>query len=279
MGQKIIAKRLAQYFRYAFARNRRSWPVRAMARAAREVLWSYHNCSTNTRLNGEEFVLRSLAAADTEGAGLGVVFDVGANRGHWAQRAIALCPGARIFCFEPVPATYRLLEATVKPQPAITPWHLALGDRVGEVQFRYFPGHDTLSAVNNPSVHALDYEVVTCPMTTGDQFMQERGLDRVDFLKLDVEGAEMPVLSGFRSALEQKKIRAVQFEYGMASILSKVLLYDLCEFFRKLDFSVGAIYPNYVDFRPYKFTDENFLTPNFLALPHCRADLIRRLQH
>jgi len=272
INSKKAKKRLAQYVRYIVARHRRTLPVRMLVRCAQEVIQSYNNCSTNTGLNGEEFVIRALARL-----GAAEIFDVGANHGHWALCATKICPTARIHCFEPIPATFQLLTAETRAYSSILPVNQGMSNEPGQVEFQFNKDHDTLSSLCSSGVHALDFEVVKCSMTTGDQYMRDRKLCHIDFLKIDVEGAEMQVLNGFAHALQDKQITAIQFEYGMASIISRVLLYDYHKFFARHHYVVGAIYPNYVDFRDYSFRDENFLTPNFLAIREDNHDLRRLL--
>jgi hypothetical protein len=80
---------------------------------------------------------------------------------------------------------------------------------------------------------------------------------------------EHRVLKGFSGMLERKVIDLVQFEYGRVSIVHGFLLRDFYAFFRERGYVVGKIYPNYIDFRDYDMSDEDFLGPNYLA---CRAD-------
>ncbi len=60
----------------------------------------------------------------------------------------------------------------------------------------------------------------------GDEFLAREGIGRVDFLKLDVEGAEHLVLQGLNEYLQKGRIRLVQFEYGLVNILTHFLLRD-----------------------------------------------------
>ena len=91
----------------------------------------------------------------------------------------------------------------------------------------------------------------------------------MDFLKLDVEGAEHLVLQGLDESLQNGRIRFVQFEYGRVNILTHFLLRDFYQLFRGYGYAVGKIYPDYVEFRDYDLRDEDFLGPNYLA---CRVE-------
>jgi hypothetical protein len=100
--------------------------------------------------------------------------------------------------------------------------------------------------------------------------MRENNVDRIDFLKIDVEGAECKVLSGFSEAFAQRAIDIVQFEYGQINIVANYLLRDFYQFFEQYGFAIGKIYPNYVDFKSYSLADEDFRGPNYVA---CRREL------
>ena len=54
-------------------------------------------------------------------------------------------------------------------------------------------------------------EEVAARIATGDQYIFEHGIDMVDFLKIDVEGAEWDVLEGFANAFTAKKVQMVRF--------------------------------------------------------------------
>jgi len=93
-----------------------------------------------------------------------------------------------------------------------------------------------------------------------------------------VEGAERLVLKGFSEALDAGRIDVIQFEYGKVAILTHFLLKDFYELFEDKGYAVGKIFPDHVDFRPYKLEDEDFLGPNYLAVRRERADIIEALE-
>jgi hypothetical protein len=130
----------------------------------------------------------------------------------------------------------------------------------------------------------LDFEVdvgtpieIECDVRTGDSYLQENGLSRVDVLKIDTEGAEPLVLRGFSQALAEKRIGLIQFEYGRVNVLTRFLLADIYEMLEPLDFDIGKLYPNYVDFRPYSPMLETFLGPNYIAVHQKHSGLRSRL--
>ena len=108
---------------------------------------------------------------------------------------------------------------------------------------------------------------IDCAMRSGDAYMAEQGIDRIDLLKIDVEGAEHLVLQGLAGALAGGRIGVIQFEYGQANIVTRFLLRDFHLLLESHGYSVGKLYPNRVDFRRYRFEHEDFIGPNFVAVP------------
>jgi len=66
---------------------------------------------------------------------------------------------------------------------------------------------------------------------TLDTLCLEIGLEKIDYLKIDTEGAEYKILSGARNLLQKQKITFIQFEYGLPdkNIPSVELIYQLLE--------------------------------------------------
>ena len=139
-----------------------------------------------------------------------------------------------------------------------------LGDRSGHERMFYYPDHPELTC-DFPRHACYTKVAFEAPMITGDEYVARQDLGRIDFLKIDVEGAEHRVLNGFAETLAQTAIRCIQFEYGAFSIDTKVLLRDYYEILQAR-YVIGKIFPTYVDFRDYDWTDEDFRFSNFLCV-------------
>ena len=110
-------------------------------------------------------------------------------------------------------------------------------------------------------------EIKPIRLETGDAYCATKGIDRIDLLKIDVEGAEHMVLRGFEQMLQHGAIRAVQFEYGNINFESRFLLRDFWEFFTKRGFVLGPVMPRGVRFKAYQTQDESMPSPpNYLAV-------------
>lgn len=228
---------------------------------SQKLIKVFENKNNNHHTNGEFWLIRKLQNTNPK-----VIFDVGANRGDWTLFINSQFPNSTIFSFEPIPATYQELEKNTNHLSGITCYNLALSNESEKIEMNYFKGNSLFSSVYKHPSLSNEYETFLVDTVSGGEFCQNNLITSIDFLKLDVEGSEFKILQGFLPMLEEKRIRLIQFEYGEFSIESKILLKDFYDFFERLGYSVGKIYPKFVDFSPYTVTKENFLTSNFVAL-------------
>jgi FkbM family methyltransferase len=134
------------------------------------------------------------------------VFDVGANVGQSVREIRKASTLATIHAFEPVAATYEQLRAVEDP---ITHVHrLALSSSTGVAKMRSTSTQQTNAIVRQPNGHHLE-EV---PTMRGDEFCEQHGISRIDFLKIDAEGHDLEVLKGFEYTLARRRVGAVQVE-------------------------------------------------------------------
>lgn len=245
------------------ARVRQNPVLGTAAKLCRQYLKWFGNASYKPARNGEHWLLDTL-----RGQSIRTVLDVGANVGSWSLMAAEMFPDATIYALEVVPATAATLQARAAPHGRIKCFNLGLAAHNGTLSLRYHPSAST-HATFTDYPHTWTGERIECPVMRGDDFLDREGIGEVDFLKLDVEGAEHLVLQGLESHLQNGRLRFVQFEYGRVNILTHFLLRDFYQLFRSYGYVVGKIYPDYVDFRDYDLGDEDFLGPNYLA---CRAD-------
>ncbi len=258
------------------ARHRRHWLVRKAGHTLGYYHQGYENQDYNPATNGERFVLETLARVRPEA----VILDVGAHHGEWARVAAAAVPRGTIHSFEVIPGTFRRLQQECADLPRVTPHQLGLGETDGQLEFSVVPGREELTS-GVPGVHGrlhqMAYENVRCPVVTGSRFCREQGIAQVDFLKLDVEGLEPAVLRGFLPMLETGSVRMIQFEYGQINLQARFFLGDYYELLGAHGFRLGKVFPGYVDFRDYHFTQDNLMGPNYLAVNLREEELIRRL--
>ena len=235
----------------------------------------FANVNFNSRSNGELRVIQALEVIDPQ-----VVLDVGANRGDWSALVSERYPRCHIHAFEILPATFAQLRSRTAGWPQMTINNIGLAAAPGTVRMHTSTDDDLTSTaypLEGLAEHAAHYTgSEVCPVTTGERYVQEQGIERIDMLKIDVEGMDLQVIKGFGDGLQQ--IRVIQFEYGIFNIASRDLLYDFHTLLTSAGFRVVKIYPRTVEFFDYHYLREDFLGNNYLAVRRKEEALLARLQ-
>lgn len=146
------------------------------------------------------------------------VFDVGANIGQSADAFLTQFPQAKIWCFEPSRQTCEQLTARFAQEPRVVVERLAVSSSKGTAALAQ-TSQTTMFHVARPlgelprSIKVTGSETVET--WTIDEFCAARGIDRIDFLKIDTEGHELEVISGAKRMLAEGRIKCIQCECGL----------------------------------------------------------------
>jgi hypothetical protein len=150
---------------------------------------------------------------------------------------------------------------------------VGLADVSGQVDFFSFSGPESvLSSLRPPVANHAPFTRCQAQVVRGDEFCQSHGIEHIDFLKIDAEHADFEVLQGFNAMLAKGRIDCVQFEHQRGRFLK-----DFYDYLEGMGFSVGKLYSNYIEFGKYDLEMEDFLGPNYVALPSRRADTIQKM--
>ncbi len=165
-----------------------------------------------------------------------VVFDVGANIGEYTAYMLSVVPDLKIHCFEPVAETFALLQQRHEnnPQACLNNFGLSDVEDIGHMKiygeaYGINSLYDRRSSAASQPVYA-NYTKQQVTLQTLDNYVAEKNIAHIDFIKIDVEGHELKVLQGATQSLTARKISAIQFEYGSSFVDSQSSLkaiYDL----------------------------------------------------
>ncbi len=226
-----------------------------------------NNNNINFLTNGEGYLLSRYIAKFSNQSMLFI--DIGANVGHYSQMIIKYCEKSTqkyfIHAFEPVNQTFDQLSQNLSKQENIILNQIGISDRNEELSIYTNTNHNSLSSIYQRDIQGQTYEKELIKVITLDSYCAENNIHNIDFLKIDIEGHELAAFLGMKNLLEQKKIKAIQFEYGGANIDSRTFLKDFFLFFNSLGYSIYKIMPNNIEKRNYHPSMENFNYANYVA--------------
>jgi FkbM family methyltransferase len=221
--------------------------------------------------SGEETIWRKLRASAKANQEL-CVFDVGANEGQFLEMIASGLGGVsfRVHAFEPSEKAFAILRQKAGAQPSVVLNNFALGREQGEAKLFY---EKTGSGLGSLYKRRLDHfgidfnQSATVSVQTLDQYCAKQGIQRIDLLKLDVEGYELQVLYGAQRMFSERRIGMVSFEFGGCNIDSRTFLQDFYYFFKERGMTISRITPSGYLWPIYNYReiDEQFRTTNFLV--------------
>lgn len=149
-----------------------------------------------------------------------ICLDIGANLGWYTTLLQGLVgENGKVYAFEPVPGSYELLKKNVElnlhPERVVLN-NIALGDDFKEVKLHLFKdlpdGHASISTLDN-----TNYEIFPARMITLDSYLEENEIGEVNFVKADIEGAELMMLKGASRLFRQKKPPIWEIEMALGT--------------------------------------------------------------
>jgi len=224
----------------------------------------------NHHISGEEAFLRMLL----DHVQSPIILDVGAYQGEYAKLVRLYSPSATIYCFEPHPISFETLQRSALDAELIA-LRLACGAESGTCDLFDHTSNDgskrasffadTLCVRRVVPLSKHETEVVTV-----DEFANTHGIDIVELLKVDVEGAELAVLQGARELITDRRIRAIQFELSYVNAVRRTWMRDFYDLLN--GYSFFRLVPNgLVPLGKYDpATHELFRYQNLVALLRTR---------
>ncbi|MCW5912353.1 MAG: FkbM family methyltransferase [Cyclobacteriaceae bacterium] len=153
---------------------------------------TYFNSSVYEK-EGLDILIRHVNTSST-------VFDVGANIGYFTCLAGCYCSGGHVYAFEPGYENVRILKRNIDLN-ALTNTvteYCAVSDLAGTVKFQNSPVGNAVLKMIETNTH--NWDLIPVKSITLDGYCEAQRI-LPDFVKIDVEGAEMKVLSGMENIL------------------------------------------------------------------------------
>lgn len=138
------------------------------------------------------------------------VVEIGANLGYFTNLFQTLVgTSGQVHAFEPVPSTFQQLKSSIpKVSNHCKLYNLGTSKEAGEVIF-HIPkidhGQATMCPHDCNTWKNREIKEVLCSVIKLDEFIPISSLTKIDFIKIDVEGAELPSLQGAEIILMKHK--------------------------------------------------------------------------
>ncbi len=132
-----------------------------------------------------------------------VLLDLGANFGLYSLNAAKLIgPEGKIVSFEPFSVNFNALSEHVKLNKLtnVHPEKLAVGEEDGDITLYYNESEHNLGMVTATFTENATKEEVQ--VVSIDSYVKSESIERIDFIKIDIEGFEYQALLGMKHLLE-----------------------------------------------------------------------------
>lgn len=213
-----------------------------------------------------------------------VCFDVGCNMG---QHALVMAKHSdQVFAFEPLETVRSIAEGRFSlnnlSNVSVLPHGLG---KINEVLPFYFDAEQQNNATGSfaKEYQEIEKPIGELPIRKGDEVVQELGLSRLDFVKIDVEGWEGEVISGLERTIRELQ-PAIMFEVTQTSH-SRIMDSGIFDLYRSAGYQLYEImrgqpvlkffYNSKFHLRRLDTVDAKNTSYNILAVPSGRLELIR----
>jgi len=238
-------------------------PTRELRRVRKRVLQAEGYNSARITISDEVSAL--LDCVNSKNLPLSVI-DAGAHTGDYTAEILAKSPNAMVYAFEPNPESFEILKDRFRGDERCSAIGKALGESSSiEPLFHDRLGSRLSSLVKRDLRHfGLDFsESVMVEVVRLSSWCTINSVQPVA-LKLDIEGAELPVLQDAVQNIES--LQVISFEFGGANLDSRTVFRDFHNLFSENNWTVARLSGSgLIDIPTYSEFDEVFVKSDFVA--------------
>lgn len=195
-----------------------------------------------------------------------ICLHVGASDGRHSYVMTQVAPRARVYAFEPSAFSFEVLRLCLRWHGIggqVTPVHAAVGERPGEMllvtprkmsgrmgrSFAYV-AKQAPSGPARPDVQDRGAALQPIHVVTLDGFCAEHGIERVDFIRMDIEGAELMGLRGAAGILDRDRPHVLlEIHPPMLSARFGASGEEVLEIFRSRGYRMFALNGDHIEAR------------------------------
>lgn len=156
-----------------------------------------------------------------------VIFDVGANDGETAASILETFPCARLTAIEPFGECCAKLAKRFAADDRVRIENLAMGAQLGAAELNLYSGdrmNSLLELNTGPKSIMSGFKKTgsaAVQVDTLDHYCAQRGVDRIDLLKVDTQGFDLNVLRGAARLFAEQRVGAVLLEVNFVPMYAR----------------------------------------------------------
>ncbi|HEX8955746.1 MAG TPA: FkbM family methyltransferase [Burkholderiaceae bacterium] len=161
------------------------------------------------------------------------IFDIGANIG--CTSILFSDMGKRVFSFEPSPSTYAFLALNIDTAQCgnVTATNVGLGKEAGNFELTFAKSNRSGAFVSNVTSASQGHQIERIEIAKGDSFVTEHHIEKVDFLKIDVEGFERNVIEGLQETIRRDRpVVVLELNHWCLNVFQRTSVPDFLDFLR-----------------------------------------------
>ena len=183
-----------------------------------------------------------------------VIFDVGAYDGRISKTFFEKFPHSEIHAFEPFPQSFEKLQNMEKLYKKLTIQNCAISDSLGTKDLHVNNFSPTNSLYESNTINAYHDNlmktntVISVKTDTIDNYCSTHKIEKIDILKMDIQGGELDALKGANQLLAQKAINYIYVEVEFIEMYKKQPLFlDIANYLKEHGFILYNLYHPNID--------------------------------
>ena len=231
-----------------------------------------NNGDCNFDNNGEKVFIDNLFQSFKNRGGNKIVFDIGANIGDYSKiiedKSTKLNIDINLHLFEPTKSCFSTLSKKFDSKNIILN-NFGISNENDTATIFYDKEQSGLASLYQRNLDSYDLELnqnEEIKLRRLDEYIEEKNIKHIDFVKIDIEGHELKAFEGFGDYLNDNFIDYIQFEYGGANLDSHTSLMDIYKFLNERGFKIAKVMPKGLEIKQYAPYMENFQYSNYVAI-------------
>jgi len=189
--------------------------------------------------------------------------DIGANLGYYAaMESKAVGDSGHVIAIEPSPKNFTYLKRNMELQKTLNYelFNFAIGDKNGNTNFLISKKSNQSKVVSEEEKIPEGCELINIPLTTTDKFIDEKQVNRLDLIRMDVEGYELQILEGAKQII--KKFKPMIHIEIHNELLGKQKLKKVLVDLKNFGYEINFFMAREIDFA-FLANEKNIRTPSF----------------